>query len=124
VRAEAVRGEVGGDGEFGAAGAAENRGSIEFGAGPSGDRVAGEGFVAVFAGVILSAAFHLDGDDVGGAVPVAAARLGVEIESVNFRRWIGMHTSTLRRSARYASAESLFEIPRDRGFFAKRYHRR
>ena len=95
---------------------------MQLGAGPCGDRVASQSFVAVFAGVKLSAAFQLDGDDVGGAVPVAAARLGVEIEPVNFR-WIAIHTVTVRRSAPYSSAESNFEIPHDRGFFAKCYRR-
>ena len=96
---------------------------MKLGAAPSGDRVPSQSFVAVFAGVILSATFHLDGDDVGGAVPVAAARLGVEIESVNFRWWIAIHTVTVRPSATYSSAESNFEIPHDRGFFAKCYRR-
>jgi hypothetical protein len=39
----------------------------------------GKGVMAVFAGVVGGAAFHFDGDDVGGAVVVEAAGLGIEV---------------------------------------------
>jgi hypothetical protein len=46
--------------------------------------------VAVFASVVDTAAFHLDGDDVGGGVIVEAAGLRIEVEAVNgWRIWMG-----------------------------------
>jgi hypothetical protein len=46
--------------------------------------------VAVFASVVDAAAFHLDGDDVGGGVVVEAAGLRIEVEAVNGgRSWMG-----------------------------------
>ncbi|MGB9466881.1 MAG: hypothetical protein WBR10_17370 [Candidatus Acidiferrum sp.] len=40
--------------------------------------------MAVFAGVVGGAAFHFDGDDVGGTAVVKAAGLGVEVEAADF----------------------------------------
>jgi hypothetical protein len=37
--------------------------------------------VAIFAGIVDAAAFHFDGDDVGGAMVVEAAGLGIEVEA-------------------------------------------
>ena len=46
--------------------------------------------VAVFASVVDAAAFHLDGDDVGGGVVMEAAGLRIEVEAVNEGRgWMG-----------------------------------
>jgi len=73
-----------GDGEFGAAGTAEDGRLVPLGLRPDLDGMAGEGDVAILAGVIESAALHLDGDDVGGAVVVEAAGLGIEVQSADF----------------------------------------
>lgn len=71
--------EVGGDGEGGAAHTAEDGWFVEFGWGPGFDGMAGEGVVAVFAGVEEAAAFHFDGDDIERGMVVKAAGLGIEI---------------------------------------------
>src|SRR5690349_22272630 len=63
-RAARVGIEVGGDGEGGAAGAAEDGFFVEFGGGPGLNRMAGESDVAVLAGVKKTAALHLDSDDI------------------------------------------------------------
>jgi len=78
-RAAGIALEVDGDGELGAAGAAEDGLGVTFGLGPGLERMVGEGVVAVFAGVVGGAAFQFDGDDVGGAVVVEAAGLGIEV---------------------------------------------
>jgi hypothetical protein len=71
--------EVGGDRQLSAAGAAEDGWGVPFRSGPNLYEMGGEGAVAVFAGVVGGAAFHFDGDDVGGAVVVEAAGLGIEV---------------------------------------------
>jgi hypothetical protein len=76
--------EVGGDRELGAAGAAENGLVLPLGWGPEFDGVMGESLVAIFASVVGGAAFHFDGNDIGGAVVVEAAGLGIEIETADF----------------------------------------
>ena len=81
----AVAGEIFGDRELVAAGAAEDGGLVEFGGRPDLGRVIGQGVVAVAAGVIGFAAAHLDGDDVQLAVPMGAAGLRVEIEAMDGR---------------------------------------
>jgi hypothetical protein len=43
--------------------------------------VVGQGVVAIFASVVDAAAFRFDGDDVGGAMVVEAAGLGIEVEA-------------------------------------------
>jgi hypothetical protein len=70
---------IGGDGELGAAGSAEDGWRVPFGGRPGFERMVGKGVVAIFAGVVGGAAFHFDGDDVGGAVIVEAAGLGIEV---------------------------------------------
>jgi len=57
---------------------------VPFELGPGFEGMVGEGGVAVFAGIVGGAAFHFDGDDVGGAVVVEAAGLGVEVEAADF----------------------------------------
>jgi len=85
VEAGVARGTCGvalqilGDGELGVAGAAEDGLGVTFGLGPGFEGMVGKGVVAVFAGVVGGAAFHFDGDDVGGAVVVEAAGLGIEV---------------------------------------------
>jgi len=49
--------QVGGDCQLGLAVAAEDGFCVPFGAGPRFDRVIDKGFVAIFAGVIVAAAF-------------------------------------------------------------------
>lgn len=75
--------EVSGDGESGAASAAEDGFVVPFECRPELNRMIRECDVAIFAGVEEAAAFHLDGDDVGGAVVVEAACLRVEVEAVD-----------------------------------------
>ena len=76
--------EVLGDGEFGTASSAEDGRLVPFGLLPDLDGMPGQRNVAILAGVIESAALHLDGDDVGGAVVVEAAGLGIEVQSADF----------------------------------------
>ena len=59
---------------------------------PDFDWVAGKRFVAVFAGVIFAATLHLDGDDVGGAVIMVAARLRIEIDAAHIK-WLRKHSA-------------------------------
>lgn len=79
--------KVGGDGQEGAAGAAEDGGFVPFGLGPGLDGVVGEGVVAVLAGVEEATAFHFDSDDVEGRVVVEAAGLRIEMKAADF--WNG-----------------------------------
>ena len=89
-RAARVGTEVGGDGERGAAGAAQDGLLVEFGGGPGLNRMAGESVVAVLAGVKKTAALHLDGDDVQRGMVVDAAGLRIELETEDF--WVlGAH---------------------------------
>jgi hypothetical protein len=84
VGADGIAGEVVGDGEDGAARAAEDGGFVEFGGGPGSERMIGEGVVAILAGVEEAAAFHFDGDDVERGVVMEAAGLRIEIEAADF----------------------------------------
>jgi len=82
--AAGVAREVLGDGKFGAAGSAEDGWVMPFGLWPDLDGMAGEGDVAILAGVVEAAALHLDGDDVHEAVVVEAAGLGIEVQAADF----------------------------------------
>jgi hypothetical protein len=75
--------EVSGDGESGAASAAEDSVLMELGGGPRLDGVIGERVVAVFAGVEEAAALHFDGDDIERGMVVKAAGLWIEMEAVD-----------------------------------------
>ena len=46
-------------------------------------RMIGEHLVAILAGIVKAATFHLDGDDVGSGVVMEAAGLRIEVEAVN-----------------------------------------
>jgi hypothetical protein len=81
--------EILGDGEFDAAGPAEDGRLVPFGLRPDLDRMTGEGNMAILAGVVEAAALHLDGDDVGGAVVVEAAGLGIEVEAADVWSFCG-----------------------------------
>ena len=72
------------DGEFGAAGSAEDGKVVPCGLRPDFDGMAGDGDVAILAGVVDAAALHLDGDNVGGAVVVGATSLGIEVQAADF----------------------------------------
>jgi hypothetical protein len=85
IGADGVGLDIGGDGEFGATGSAEDRLVVPFGLGPGFERMAGKGVVAVFASVVEPATFHFDGDDVEGGAVVEAAGLRVEVEAVDLR---------------------------------------
>ncbi len=76
--------EVLGDGEFGAAGSAKDGRLVPFGSRPALDGMAGEGSMAILAGVVEPAALHPDCDNVGGAVVVEATALRIEVQSVDF----------------------------------------
>jgi len=71
------------DGELSAAGTAKDCFLGPFTLRPHFDRVTGERCVAIMAGVIDRAAFHLDGDDVGGAAPMSATGLRIEIDATH-----------------------------------------
>jgi len=77
------------DGEFGAAGSAEDGKVVPCGLRPDFDGMARDGDVAILAGVVDAAALHLDGDDVGGAVVVEAAGLRIEVQSADFWSFSG-----------------------------------
>ncbi len=83
VGADGIASEVGGDGEYGAAGAAEDAGFVEFGGGPGLEGMIGEGVVAILAGVKEAATFHFDGDDVERGVVMEAAGLRIEMEAAD-----------------------------------------
>lgn len=86
-RAAGVGLEVGGDGQLGAAGAAEDGWVVPFGLRPDLDGMVGKGIVAVFAGVIDAAALHFDGNDVERRMVMKAAGLRIEIQAADF--WSG-----------------------------------
>lgn len=88
--------EVLGDCEFGAAGSAEDGRPVPLGLRPDFDGMAGKSNVAVLAGVVETATFHLDGDDIRGAVVVEAAALWIEVEAANFWRFL-RHALPLER---------------------------
>jgi hypothetical protein len=83
-RATGVALEVLGDGEFGAAGSAEDGRLVQFALRPNLDRMVSEGHMTILAGIVEAAALHLDGDDVGGLVVVEAAGLGIKVQAANF----------------------------------------
>ena len=86
-RAAEVGVEIDGNGEFGAAGTAEDGWFEPIGLRPRLEAMVGEGIMAVFASVIESAALHFDGDDVERGMVVKAAGLRIEIQAVDF--WNG-----------------------------------
>lgn len=98
--------EVGGDGELGAAGTAEDGLVVPFGLRPGLDGMVGEGIVAVFAGVVEAAASHFDSDDVERRVVMKTAGLGIEIQATDigsgWRHWMKggsrVKNSKLRRA--------------------------
>lgn len=96
VRAAGIAREIVGDGKSCAASAAENGGFVEFGMRPGFERMAGEGVVAILAGIEEAAAAHLDGDDVESGMVMEAAGLRVEVEAVDLRRR-GRHMQCERR---------------------------
>ncbi len=77
-----------GNGEFGAAGSAEDGGLVPLGLRPDLDGMAGQGRMAILASVIEAAALHPDCDNVGGAVVVEATGLGIEVQSADFRGFL------------------------------------
>jgi hypothetical protein len=81
------------DGHFIAASAAENRRPVPLLARPDLDWMAGQSLMTFLAGVIGTAALHLDGDYVESGSIVGAASLRIQVDSANFRvrRW---HTET------------------------------
>jgi hypothetical protein len=79
MRAAGIGLDIGRDGDFGAAGSAQDSLRLPFGLRPGFEGVVGKGAVAILAGIVGGAAFHLDGDDVEGGVVVEAAGLGVEV---------------------------------------------
>jgi hypothetical protein len=84
--------EIGGDGELGTAGTAEDGLVVPFGLRPGLDGMVGEGVVAVFAGVVEAAASHFDSDDVERRVVMETAGLGIEIQAADigsgWRHWM------------------------------------
>ena len=85
VRAAGIAREIVGDGKSCAASAAENGGFVEFGMRPGFERMAGEGVVAILAGIEEAAAAHLDRDDVECGMVMETAGLRVEMQTEHFR---------------------------------------
>ena len=69
--------------QFRAAGATENCFLVPLVSWPNLNQMIGESFVTILAGVIDTTTFHLDGDDVRGAVIVLAAGLRVKIDAAH-----------------------------------------
>ena len=86
-RTAGVAVEVLRDAEFVAAGSAEDDRLVPVRLPPDLDGMAGEGDVAILAGVVEAAALHFDGDNVGGAVVMEAARLGIEPKAADLWRF-------------------------------------
>jgi hypothetical protein len=84
-RADGVALKILVDGELGVAGSTEDGLLAPCGLGPDLDGVPSENDVTVLAGVVQTATFHFDGDDVEGTAVVYAARLGIEFDAVNNR---------------------------------------
>ena len=83
VRAAEIAMQIFVNGQFPLARAAQNGALVEFGARPDGNWVAGQGEVAILAGVVDVAAVHFDGDDVDGGAVVSAAGLRIELEAAD-----------------------------------------
>lgn len=66
-------------------GAAQDRVLGPLGPRPDFDRMVSQSLVALLAGVVDAAAFHLDRDNVENGSIVSAARLRIQIDSANFR---------------------------------------
>ena len=71
------------NGQLCTAGAAKNRFPVPFILGPHFDFVTGKGGVTILAGIVDSAALHLDRDNVGGAAIVLATGLRIEIDATH-----------------------------------------
>lgn len=78
-------GEVLIDGHLAPAGAAQDGLLVPFRLRPCLERMIGQGFVAVLAGVVDAAALHPDGHDVEPCVVVSAAGLRVEVDAADLR---------------------------------------
>lgn len=73
------------NGQYRAAGPAQDGFLIPFTLRPYSGRVISECVMAVLACIVNATALHFDGDDVGGAMPVLAARLRIDIDAL--RGW-------------------------------------
>lgn len=93
-------GEVGGNGQLCAAGAAEDRGPVPLRARPDLNGVIREGFVAVLAGIVGAAALHADGNDVQRRVIVGAAGLGIQSDAAHSGGNTGHISLYARRAGR------------------------
>jgi hypothetical protein len=71
------------DGQFRAAGTTENCFLVPLASRPDFNRMIGESFVTILAGVVDTTTFHFDGDDVREAVIVLAAGLRVKIDAAH-----------------------------------------
>lgn len=110
-----VAGEIGGDGENGTAGAAEDGRFVPLGLRPGLDGMIGEGDVAILAGVKEAATFHFDGNDIERRAVVKATSLGVEIKAVDHGgEWHGARIArkwpATRRKARGEKRERRREV--------------
>lgn len=75
------------DGQFGAAGTAENRPVVPFTLGPNLYRMVCQNRVAIFARIKHTAAPHLDGDDVGWPVIVLAPSPQIKFQATHFAQF-------------------------------------
>ena len=69
------------DSEFCPAGAAHYRGLIPLLYGPDLNRMVFKGIVAIFAGIVLPTALHLDGNDIDRRVVMSTARLRIQLNA-------------------------------------------
>ena len=84
-RAIVAAGQVLLDAHLISTGAAQDRALSPFGLRPDFDWMISQSLVAILAGVIDAAAFHLYRDDVENGPIVSAARFCIQIDSANFR---------------------------------------
>ena len=85
------------DTHFGSAGTAQNRSFFPLRYGPNLDGMTCQLRMAVFASIVMPAALHLDGNDVGGPVIVSTTRL-----------WVQPNTSHLHRTTLGKRSDALF----------------
>ncbi len=87
------------DGQLRIAGAAQYRFLVPFILRPHFNRMIGQRDVAIFAGVVSGTAFHLDGNDVSGAVIMPAACLGTETNAAHMSKICGHSGRSATRRA-------------------------
>ena len=95
---------------------------VPFGWGPGLDGVVGQGVVTIFAGIVDAATFHLDGDNVGGAMVVEAAGFWIKVESRDFGRECrhGRSTGSGEEHSKMLGGMRMFDCGKRRGELKRR----